>query len=195
MKVKGHAKTTGAASRTTTADVSSGSTKVRGGSKSRRGDPAPTPNDTVPDQRHQTQHRRTTEPSDTLPTGGTVPIIPNPSKAQQKLLANPKLQAKMAARLPEGINPLRAAGGFKNLGQFVAAVNASNNQGIDFLALRRLMIGPEGLSLGQAMQQMKGMDTRTARAAANDATVMANLDVVEAADTVPTQKTKRNGRN
>src|SRR4029453_496285 len=62
------------------------------------------------------------------PSTNTVPL----SKAQQKLQANDALRAKLISRLPRGMDPMTAAAGFRNLGQFVAAVNVSNSQGIDF---------------------------------------------------------------
>jgi hypothetical protein len=55
--------------------------------------------------------------------------------------------------------PNDPASGFKNHGQFVAAVNQSNNHGLDFNVLKSLMVDG-GLSLGQAKKQMKGMGPR-----------------------------------
>jgi hypothetical protein len=74
---------------------------------------------------------------------------------QQKLQKNTKLASKLQSRLPEGTNVLKAAKGFRNLGQFVAAVNVSNNLGIPFKKLKAAMVD-DGLSLGQAIQKLKG---------------------------------------
>ena len=50
------------------------------------------------------------------------------------------------------------AAGFKNQGQFVAAVNVSRNLGINFVDLKSLMVD-KNLSLGQAIHQLKpGVD-------------------------------------
>jgi hypothetical protein len=49
------------------------------------------------------------------------------TKVQQKLQRNTNLAAKLQGRLPAGADLMTAASGFKNLGQFVAAVNVSNN--------------------------------------------------------------------
>jgi hypothetical protein len=114
---------------------------------------------------------------------GTTPAEPGPalplSKAQEKLLKNENLRAKMAARL--GRDPLIAASGFKNLGQFVAAVNVSNNLGIEFNLLKRLMVD-RGLSLGQAIQQAKAMDAAGATRIANRAVSQANADITAGAN-------------
>ena len=48
----------------------------------------------------------------------------------------------------------QAALGFKNQGQFIAAVNVANNHGISFVDLKTSMVDG-GLSLGQSIQQLK----------------------------------------
>jgi hypothetical protein len=93
----------------------------------------------------------------TSSTGETVPL----TKVQEKLKKNTNLAAKLESRLPEGTDLMKAASGFKNLGQFVAAVNVSNNhEGISFTELKKLMV-KEGYSLGQAMQKLKVTDATT----------------------------------
>ena len=49
---------------------------------------------------------------------------------------------------------MKAADGFKNLGQFVAAVNASYNHDLDFTKLKTAMVD-DGMSLGQAMKEQR----------------------------------------
>jgi hypothetical protein len=121
-----------------------------------------------------TDAKPVTSTNDLEPT----PAEPGPalplSKAQEKLLKNENLRAKMAARL--GRDPLVAASGFKNLGQFVAAVNVSNNLGIEFNMLKRLIVG-DGLSLGQAIQQAKALDAAGATRIANQAVIQADADI------------------
>jgi len=95
------------------------------------------------------------------------------TKVQEKLQRNTKLAAKLKDRLPDGTNLMTAAEGFKNLGQFVAAVNVSNNHGYTFSELKTLMVD-EGFSLGQAMQKLKAESNTTttntlARQAESDA--------------------------
>jgi hypothetical protein len=67
---------------------------------------------------------------------------------------NPKLAARLQAMLPPGMTVEQAALGFKNQGQFIAAVNVANNHGIPFVDLKTSMVDG-GLSLGQAIQQLK----------------------------------------
>ena len=47
-----------------------------------------------------------------------------------------------------------ASTGFRNQGQFIAALNASRNQGLDFVQLKDAMT-VDGLSLGQAAKQVR----------------------------------------
>ena len=73
---------------------------------------------------------------------------------QQKLKQNTNLAAKVASRLPAGTDLMTAAAGFKNLGQFVAAANVSNNLQIPFAELKAKMV-TGGMSLGQAIQAVR----------------------------------------
>ena len=108
--------------------------------------------------------------ADNTPSQATVPQ----GKAQEKLASNPALREKLRLRL--GADPMAAAAGFNNLGQFMAAVNVSNNLGIDFNLLKGLMVN-RGMSLGQAIQQAKAIDARRATSLANAAVVQANDEI------------------
>jgi hypothetical protein len=75
-----------------------------------------------------------------------------------------KQDARLLLMLPPGTNIQEASQGFKNRGQFIAAVNASNNHGIPFADLKARMTGiapgatvatTTPMSLGQAMQSFK----------------------------------------
>ena len=77
---------------------------------------------------------------------------------------NPNQEARLLARLPPGATIQDASLGFKNRGQFIAAVNASTNHNIPFYELKARMTGiPVGstvptttpMSLGQALQSFK----------------------------------------
>ena len=94
---------------------------------------------------------------------------------QQKLQQNTNLASKLETRLPRGTDLMTAAEGFRNLGQFVAAVNVSNNLGIDFVNLKTSMVD-DGLSLGQSIQTWKptANSTREASLAESQATVLIN---------------------
>lgn len=74
--------------------------------------------------------------------------------AAQKLANNPQLSAKLQALLPPGTNLQTAAAGFKNLGQFVAAVHVSKDLGIPFDQLKTAMTGNPPMSLGKAIQSL-----------------------------------------
>ena len=71
-----------------------------------------------------------------------------------KLAKNPKLAAKLQSLLPPGTDLTAASQGFKNLGQFVAAVHVSKNLGIPFDQLKAKMTGPPSMSLGKAIQAL-----------------------------------------
>ena len=73
---------------------------------------------------------------------------------QQKLKENTNLAAKVESRLPKGTDLMAASAGFKNLGQFVAAVNVSNNLGVSFEDLKTKMV-TNNMSLGQAIQAVR----------------------------------------
>jgi hypothetical protein len=119
------------------------------------------------------------------PAGPTTTLTP----VQQKLQKNTKLAAKLEARLPAGTDLMRASKGFKNLGQFVAAVNVSNNLGIPFQRLKRKMV-TEGMSLGQAIQTLRPGTSGTLEAtrAETDARVM--IADADASTTTSTSTTK-----
>jgi len=92
-----------------------------------------------------------------------------------QLSAHPQLASKLAGLLPQGTNLQQAAQGFKNLGQFVAAVHVSHNLGISFDLLKAKMIGPPPESLGKAIHQL--MPTANAKAAAKTAEHQADQDL------------------
>lgn len=77
------------------------------------------------------------------------------SSVSERLQDNTRLSAKLQSLLPAGTNLPQAAQGFKNLGQFVAAVHVSHNLGIPFSDLKAKMIGPPSESLGKAIQALK----------------------------------------
>jgi hypothetical protein len=83
-------------------------------------------------------------------------------------MGKPNQLAKAKAVLPAGTDINDATAGFKNFGQFNAAVNVSQNLGIDFADLKSALTGitlageptnKPTKSLGQAIQQFKpGVD-------------------------------------
>jgi hypothetical protein len=92
-----------------------------------------------------------------------------------KLSSNSQLASKLQALLPPGTDLQTAAEGFKNLGQFVAAVHVSNNLGISFDDLKAKMTGPDAVSLGKAIHQLQ--PSANAKAAAKQAQKQAHQDL------------------
>jgi hypothetical protein len=119
------------------------------------------------------------------PTPGTSSTAWTPTNpVAQKLSTKPNLLAKVQGVLGPTTDLNLATAGFKNFGQFVAAVNVSNNHNIAFADLKAAMTGqtmtgtPTGqpvLSLGQAIQTLKpGLD---ATAEAQRAETQANAEI------------------
>ena len=71
-----------------------------------------------------------------------------------KIQSHPKLAAKVTAMLPPGMTMTQAAQGFKNQGQFIAALHASQRTGIPFSDLKRAMV-TDHESLGQAIHSLQ----------------------------------------
>jgi hypothetical protein len=133
-------------------------------------------------------HTKTT----TTTTPATTPTGPALTPVQQKLQRNTNLASKLQTRLPAGTDLNAAAAGFRNLGQFVAAVNVSNNLGLDFTTLKTAMV-IDGKSLGQAIQAQKStVDGSTVAARAeHDADSM--IRSTEKSPKAPKTKTKSGG--
>lgn len=99
----------------------------------------------------------TTTPSTTTTTTTTTTTETNP-KALPK---NARLVERLQKLLPSGTDMTEAATGFRNQGQFIAAVHASSNLDVDFADLKAHMVD-DGMSLGQAIKKMKpGADAET----------------------------------
>lgn len=77
------------------------------------------------------------------------------SSVSDHLQDNTKLASKLQNLLPQGTNLQQAAQGFKNLGQFVAAVHVAHNLGIPFDQLKAKLMGPPSESLGKAIHSLK----------------------------------------
>jgi hypothetical protein len=98
----------------------------------------------------------TTTPTTTTATTTTTPspLPTTPNKVSTKLTANPAQLAKVTAMLPEGMSLEQASAGFRNQGQFIAALNASKNRGLLFADLQKAMT-VDGMSLGQAAKYVQ----------------------------------------
>ena len=67
---------------------------------------------------------------------------------------NPQQRARLEAMLPSGVTLEQAAEGFRNQGQFIAALQQSQNHDISFGDLKAQMTGDNPLSLGEAMRTL-----------------------------------------
>lgn len=76
-------------------------------------------------------------------------------KVEDRLERNPALKAKVDGMLPSGMSAREASRGFKNQGQFIAALHVSKNLNIPFRDLKAKMTGSDAMSLGQAIHSLK----------------------------------------
>ncbi len=140
-------------------------TTTHGASTATHGGGHSTPKTTKTTTTASTSPKSTKSTTTTTTVAGTATLSP----VQQKLQQNTNLASKLQSRLPEGTDLMKAAADFRNLGQFVAAVNVSNNLGISFADLKTRMV-TDGMSLGQAIQDLRpNADTTVVRRAESDA--------------------------
>jgi hypothetical protein len=124
---------------TTTASTSHGSS----------GDHKPTKSASTSTSTTSTGDRGTTS-TGTTTTTETAP----PNAVSTKIGNNPKLLAKFQPQLDAmGLTLEEATAGFRNQGQFIAAMNVAKNRNLDFVALQEAMT-KDGLSLGQAAKKV-----------------------------------------
>jgi hypothetical protein len=94
-------------------------------------------------------------PTNTSTTGGTTTgSTPPTSPIAQKIESHPQLASRLKAMLPAGMTLDQAALGFRNQGQFIAALHVSQNLGIPFPSLKTDMVDKH-MSLGQSIQALK----------------------------------------
>jgi hypothetical protein len=102
----------------------------------------------------------------------------------QRIAANPGLAAKVQTLLaPTGMTLANAAAGFKNQGQFIAALHVSQNLNIPFAQLKADMTGPSHLSLGQSIHLLR--PAANVNTSVKTAEHEADLDVKETRSTKP----------
>jgi len=131
---------------------SKASAKTSGDTKLAKLDKTPKPDKTAKLEKTAKLDKATTSKSttSTTPSAATATEL---TPVQQKLKENTNLATKVASRLPPGTDLMTAAAGFKNLGQFVAAANVSNNLQVSFTELKAKVLS--GMSLGQAIQAVR----------------------------------------
>ena len=123
---------------------------------------------------------RTTTTTTTSSTSVTSTTPPPTSPARlnpiaRKISSHPSLAAKVEALLPAGMTLNQASKGFKNQGQFLAALHVSKNLNIPFAQLKAEMTGKDHDSLGVAIQELK--QGTNANAAVSTAEKEADADV------------------
>lgn len=93
--------------------------------------------------------------STTAPTDTTAAAdAPEPNAVSLKLGKNPAQLARIQPQLDAlGLTLEEATKGFRNQGQFIAALNAAKNHNLDFVALQEAMT-VDGMSLGQAAKKV-----------------------------------------
>ena len=74
---------------------------------------------------------------------------------ESRLASNPQLSSRLQALLPQGTALEAAAMGFKNQGQFIAALHVSKNLNIPFDQLKADMTAPNHDSLGRAIHALR----------------------------------------
>ena len=75
-----------------------------------------------------------------------------------RITNDPTLSARLLALMPSGTTMMQliaAAKGFRNQGQFIAALHAAKDLGISFTDLKAEMTGSDHDSLGQAIHELK----------------------------------------
>jgi hypothetical protein len=72
-----------------------------------------------------------------------------------RIESNTALAAKVKPLLPENTTLSQASAGFKNQGQFIAALHVAQNLHIPFDQLKAKMTGSESMSLGAAIHAVK----------------------------------------
>jgi hypothetical protein len=121
------------------------------------------------------------------PSSTTSPTTTTLNPIALKISTHPQLATKVTSLLPPGTTLNRASTGFKNQGQFIAALHVSHNLGIPFSKLKTDMTGAKHLSLGQSIQDLK--PSAKATTAAHQAETEADNDVKRTSTTSTTTST------
>ena len=100
--------------------------------------------------------------------------------------------------LPKGMTLNQASAGFKNQGQFIAALHVSQNLGCDCFRQIRIDMVRKHMSLGQAIQDVKKtanapVEVHRAEIEANDDLAAVQIDATATATVSGKNKTTRGG--
>jgi len=117
-------------------------------------EPGPGISGNMPGRANPSESSPTPDPrKSSRPERGREPSTTAPRTVSQQLQQNTQLSSKLQGLQPAGTNLQTASSGFRNLGQFAAAVHVSHNLGIPFDQLKAKITGGE--SLGQAIHGLK----------------------------------------
>lgn len=122
-------------------------------------------------------------------TGATPPPSTTPtSPIAEKIASHPQLASRLQTMLPAGMTLNQAALGFKNQGQFIAALHVSQNLGIPFANLKTQMVDKH-MSLGQSIQSLKPSANATTATKEAEVETERDLKSTDATTTTTTQGT------
>jgi hypothetical protein len=106
-----------------------------------------------------------------------------PLTVAQRIDAHPQLVTRLTPLLPSGMTIDQAAAGFKNQGQFIAALHVSKDLNIPFDQLKTAMTGTDHLSLGKAIQKLQPTANAKAEVKLAETETHADLKASKPADT------------
>lgn len=167
------------------------------------------PTTTPPKTTHGNPHgtnagspKTTTSSGTTTPstTGTTTELNP----IAQKISSKPNLSSKLQSMLPNDMTLNQASMGFKNQGQFIAALHVSQNLKIPFAELKTAMTGidptlPPGatqqptttMSLGQAIHKLRPSADTDGAVSTAEHQVSTDLNSPTLSTNTPKKKTSR----
>jgi hypothetical protein len=153
---------------------------------------------------HGNPHATTTASSTTATTSSQPETATTPTNPIAEKLQNKPLGARLEQMLPAGMTLDTASSGFKNQGQFIAAMHVSQNLGIPFADLKATMLGTpvptatvqptSPMSLGQAIQRLKPFANATTEAARAETQATSDLQTSSTATTTTTTTTTKKTR-
>jgi hypothetical protein len=135
--------------------------------------------------------------------GSTETSTTTPNPIALKLEGKP-LGSRIEKMLPANMTLNTASAGFRNQGQFIAAVHVSQNLGIPFADLKATMLGTplpgsttaalSPMSLGQAIQQLKPFANATTETARAETQATSDLRTTSTSPSIATTKSRKRGK-
>jgi hypothetical protein len=139
------------------------------------------------------------------PSGKSAPSSQTMNPIATKIASKPELNAKISAMLPtvkgKAMSLDEASMGFKNQGQFIAALHVAQNLNISFMDLKNAMVTKTGTgataefkqtsSLGQAIQTVKKNADSTTEVEKAEEQTHADLTTTTTTSSTKTPKNKK----